>query len=148
MNAQERSEIERACERLSIAYAHHVDFKDYDAYVELFADDCRLDLGTVIEGKAAIRAWLAQRPERLRSRHVFTNILIEVVDADHARGITYLTLYRHIGDESLSNDPIDFAGPAGVGHYEDEFVRTAAGWRFASRRVHIAFRRAESLPRP
>ena len=79
---------------------------------------------------------------QLRSRHVLTNIFIDVVDADHARGISYLTLYRHVGEESLSPDPITFDGPAGVGHYEDRFVRTDHGWRFARRKLHMAFRRA------
>ena len=33
-----------------------------------------------------------------------------------------------------------------VGHYEDEFVRTLSGWRFASRRLRFAFRRAAAFP--
>jgi hypothetical protein len=100
-----------------------------------------------MEGKAAIRRFLAQRPVNLRSRHVFTNIAIEVVDSDHARGITYLTLYRHVGDESLAPGPIEFEGPAGIGHYEDELVRTTDGWRFASRKLQFAFRRSSAFPR-
>ena len=46
-----RMVIERACEQLSIAYARAVDFRDYDAFVELFADDALLDLGMQIKGK-------------------------------------------------------------------------------------------------
>jgi SnoaL-like protein len=148
MQTLERIEIERTCERLSVAYARHVDFGEYEAYLALFAEDARLDLGgDVMEGREAIRRFLAQRPRNLRSRHVFTNLMVEVIDADHARGITYLTLYRHVGDESLGAGPIDFPGPAGIGHYEDEYVRTPAGWRFASRKLHLAFRRADSFPR-
>jgi hypothetical protein len=89
---------------------------------------------------------LTQRSDRLRSRHVLTNISIDVVDVDHARGITYLTLYRHIGDESLGDDPIELKGPAAVGYYEDEFVRTADGWRIARRVLRFAFRRADAFP--
>ena len=31
-------------------------------------------------------------------------------------------------------------GPVAVGHFEDRFVRTDAGWRFVSRRLQVAFR--------
>ena len=81
MQEMERITIERECERISIAYARHVDFRDYDAFVELFAEDCRLDVGGLVEGKEALRGWLARRPENLRSRHVFTNISIHVIVA-------------------------------------------------------------------
>lgn len=133
--------IERECARLSIAYARAIDFRDYDAFVELFVEDAVLDAGGAFEGKAAIRASLAKRPDELRSRHVLTNIFIEVVDADTARGISYLSLYRHVGAESLAAGPVAFDGPAAVGHYEDRFTRTPDGWRIARRKLHLAFRR-------
>ena len=43
------------------------------------------------------------RSDKLRSRHVLTNILIDVVD-ENTQGITYLSLYRHIGPESLEDN--------------------------------------------
>ena len=146
MQALERIEIERACEQLSIAYARHVDFKEYDRFAELFTEDGHLTAGSALDGREAIRQSMKQRSDRLRSRHVLTNIHVEVIDADHARGITYLSLYRHIGDESLADGPIHLAGPAAVGHYEDEFVRTAAGWRIARRVLRFAFRRPDAFP--
>lgn len=133
--------IERECARLSIAYARAIDFRDYDTFVELFAEDAVLDAGGALDGKAAIRASLAKRPDELRSRHVLTNIFIEALDANTARGISYLSLYRHVGVESLAAGPVAFDGPAAVGHYEDRFIRTADGWRFARRKLHLAFRR-------
>ena len=77
--------IERACEQLSVAYARAVDFRDYDAFVELFANDALLDLGMQIEGKQAIRESMQKRSDEIRSRHVLTNISIEVQDSQHAR---------------------------------------------------------------
>lgn len=133
--------IVRACEGLSIAYARAIDFRDYDAFVELFAEDAVLEAGAALEGKAAIREALRKRPDELRSRHVLTNIFIVPLDARSARGISYLTLYRHVGKESLEAAPVAFDGPAAVGHYEDRFVLTAQGWRIARRKLHLAFRR-------
>ena len=144
--ANERDDrIVRAdCEALSVAYARAIDFRDYDAFADLFADDGVLDVGTPLLGRDAIRAALNKRPDELRSRHVLTNIFVDVQDANSARGISYLTLYRHVGPESLLGKPVIFDGPAAVGHYEDQFVRTSQGFRFKHRRLHMAFRRARA----
>ncbi len=145
MVQQNEQDIQRECEALSIAYARAVDFRDYDEFVQLFADDGVLDVGQPLKGRVAIKAAMGKRSDALRSRHVLTNIFIDVVDEQNARGISYLTLYRHIGEESLSGDPIDFSGPAAVGHYEDKFVLTDTGWCFASRKLHFAFRNEQQF---
>jgi ketosteroid isomerase-like protein len=137
--------VERACEQLSIEYARAVDFRDYDNFIELFTEDAILDLGKRLEGKDAIRESINQRSADVRTRHVLTNIFIEVQDSSHARGISYLTLYRHIGEESRRRGPVASILPTAVGHYEDNFVRTDAGWRFKSRVLHVAFRDPPTL---
>ena len=136
-------EIVSACTALSIAYARHVDFQNYDAFVELFTEDGCLDVGVPIRGKETLRKAMTRRPDELRSRHVLTNIFIDVLGEKEATGITYLTLYRHVGPESLEDAPIDFRHPAAVGHYEDRFALTPEGWRIAQRKLHFAFRNSE-----
>lgn len=130
------------CEALSIAYARAVDFRDFDSFAELFAEDGELDAGQLLQGRQAIAEAIARRPYELRSRHVLSNIFIDVLSATEARGISYLTLYRHHGPESLEGAPVDFQGPAAVGHYEDRFAKTADGWKFKRRKLHLAFRRS------
>jgi 3-phenylpropionate/cinnamic acid dioxygenase small subunit len=139
MREEQIRDIQRHCEALSIAYARAIDFRDYDDFVALFAADGVLDVGRPMHGREAISASVARRPDELRSRHVLSNIFIDVVDADHARGISYLTLYRCLR-AGVSAEPTDSTLPAAVGHYQDQFVRTADGWRFQSRTLHLAFR--------
>jgi len=134
-------QIVAECEAISIAYARAVDFRDYDSFVELFTEDGVLDTGKPLEGRAAIAQAMSRRPYELRSRHILTNIFIEVLSETEARGISYLTLYRHIGPESLTGEPIEFEGPAAVGHYEDRFLKTSDGWKIKRRKLHFAFRR-------
>ena len=62
-----------------------------------------------------------------------------------ARGIAYLSLYRHIGPESLESTAIEFTGPAAVGPDDDQFVLSEDGWRFKHRLLHLAFRRASDF---
>jgi len=140
MDHDTRQAIQRACEQLAIEYARSVDFRDYDNFVELFSEDATLELGQKIQGKAAIAKSLSRRPDQLRSRHVITNVFVDVISETQARGLCYLTLYRHIGEESLKAGPVALDGPAAVGHYEDAYQLTDQGWRIASRRLHMAFR--------
>lgn len=137
--------VERACEQLSIEYARAVDFRDYARFVELFADDALLDLGMRLEGKDAIRASMLMRSDEIRTRHVLTNIHIEVHDSQHASGMSYLTLYRHVGIQSTKPGPVPCILPTAVGHYEDSFIRTDAGWLFQSRTLHVAFRNPDTV---
>ncbi len=136
----EAERIERACTALSSTYARCLDFRDYDAFLTLFTDDAVLDAGRRLEGLAAIREDLRHRPDELRTRHVISNVFIDPLSADEARGIAYLTLYRYRGRDSLRPGPVPLHGPAAVGHYEDRFRRTATGWCFSGRRLHLAFR--------
>lgn len=147
MTNDDIARVERACTALSIAYARAIDFRDYDAFVTLFAENALLDAGRPLEGRDAIRESLRHRPDELRSRHVISNVFIDVLGPDEARGISYLTLYRHHGDESTRFGPAPLGGAAAVGHYEDRFVRTGEIWLFESRKLHLAFRDPEAFGR-
>jgi hypothetical protein len=143
MDSERRRIIEYECKNLSIAYARHLDFKEYEQFVELFAPDGELKLaGRPVIGHENLTKAMAMRSDSLRSRHVLTNIYINVIDEDHAEGISYLTLYRHEGGDLGSDDegPREITGPAAIGHYSDKFIRTDGGWRFASRVLRFAFR--------
>ena len=52
-----------------------------------------LDTGKPMEGRTAIEESLSRRPDELRSRHVISNVFIDVLSENEARGISYLTLY-------------------------------------------------------
>ena len=80
---------------------------------------------------------------------MITNVFVDVVDEDRARGIAYLTLYRHVADTPSipgpGSEPAANTRPAAVGHYQDQFARTADGWRFKARTLHLAFRDPEAF---
>lgn len=143
MNESIVSATERACARLVHGYARAADFGDSAAAAALFADDGVLEMpgGKRFAGPAAIRQRLAEQPAAQVSRHVISNLLVDVVAEDRARGFCYLTLYRGVrGDAS---GPLPSAVPFVIGHYEDEFVRSGADWRFALRRLTFTFRRGD-----
>ena len=68
-----------------------------------------------------------------------TNILIDVVDENHAKGRAYYTFYY----DGEGRDPALLTGPMAVGQYRDEFIRTAEGWKFSHREPKNVFMRAD-----
>ena len=147
MTDLEKFEIEKLCEKLSISYARLLDFGQYDELAELFTIDATLNAGVLLEGRENIRLGLNKRPAKLRSRHVLTNIHTEVLDGKTAKGISYLSLYRHIGDEILTTEVIEFDGPAAVGHYSDEFRLEDGIWKIHQRVLTMSFRNPKYFAR-
>lgn len=136
----ERLQIEHACQRLSIAFANYVDANRGEELVALFANGGTFErAGTALTAPDQLRDFLAQRPTTRTTRHVCTNILIEVVDDANATGITYFTLFDHNG--APQDPPLPMNLPAAMGEYQDRYVRTDDGWRIAQRTVHAVYRR-------
>lgn len=138
--------IERACTKLMTDYTRFVDFGEAERIAELFTSDGVWEgPGVVMDGQENIRASFARRAgvTRRASRHVITNIAIDVVDEDLALGLSYLVNFRHDND-GAALVPAPAGLPKFVGEYHDRFVRTAAGWRFEHRRFDVAFLRSPS----
>ncbi len=133
-------EIEADCTRLAYAYARLIDFRDYEGFTALFTPDGELNVGKPVHGRQAIFESCMKRPATLRSRHVISNVHVEPLDARRARGMNYVTIYRHVGEASQQRGPAPLDQPAAVGHYEDRYERTDEGWLIARRTLHLAFR--------
>jgi ketosteroid isomerase-like protein len=137
------AEVEQAYARLVAAYSHRIDFGDAASVADLFTDDGVWESPELtMAGRDRIRAGFGRRQANAarRSRHVCTNLAVEVVGADVAEGVCYFTLYRADGVEPDRAAPLD-SGPVIVGDYHDRLVRTAEGWRIAHRRATAAFQR-------
>ena len=103
-----------------------------------FAPDGLLEFpGNEARGPEAIAAVLGsgrRNPALTFMRHHITNPLIYVA-GDTATARSYFTVHAN-------------SGPDHSGTYDDRLVRTAAGWRFARRRVRVDWQSTESLFRP
>lgn len=146
MDELEKMLIERACERLVTEYCHVIDHGEASRVANLFAaDGVWVSFEQTMDGRDAIASGFGKRQANTGriSRHVCCNLLIDVIDADNAKGVVYLTLYRDDGDPKRTVSPS--AVPTVVGEYRDQFVRTAEGWRFKRREVRTSFLRAEPV---
>jgi SnoaL-like domain len=122
--------IERACERLVLDFAYYSDHQQYESLAQLFAPDgvMHRPSGDPLTGHDAILQAYRARPAGRMTRHVCSNIRITVESADRARGMTYAVVYSATGLEKVEER---------IGEFEDDFVKTPEGWRFAVRRARF-----------
>jgi hypothetical protein len=136
------AEDERQCVALSAKYALYCDTAR-ERIPELFTEDALLDLpGRRLEGREAIRKSFGPRPS-VATIHICTNVVVEGIDEDHARGSTHLLVFRHDADRGIENLPVAMSLPYLAGIFLDDFVRTDACWLIRSRRLSVVFRRPD-----
>ena len=129
LTAADYVEIQQLVARYGYAVDTHTD-NGY-AYADLFTPD---GVFGKTKGREAL-AELARTTQRERggpafTRHFLTNVIIYPTP-DGARGSQYLMAV----DVSEGGKPSSLVHG---GRYEDEYVKTPAGWRFKSRQLHPA----------
>jgi hypothetical protein len=140
---------ERACERLIVEYTRRVDFGHAAEIADLFCADGEwhgVDLH--LTDREQIRAWFVKREGVTRrvSRHLCTNIAIDVFSEDEAESVCYMINYRHDRQEGDLSLPVPVEVPKFIGELHDRFRREPDAWRFASRRVDLSFVRRRARP--
>lgn len=141
--------IENECRRLAVLYCHHLDHLNPDAFAALYAEDAVYKPAVEpapIVGRPAILDWIRRYPRNRLGRHISTNHIVEVLDADTARGSSCAVVFREPDPQAgvLSTR----VTPRSVVEYADTYRRTAEGWRFAVRTYQMQFLQAEESRRP
>jgi len=140
LSAAERIEIERACERIVYEYARALDRGDLSGAADFFAEQGSMSRpmmpDQVIEGREVIRTSLLTRPRSLLTKHLATNVLIDVESRDSASGISYLTMISAT-PPAEAKPPFVSQGPVYFGEFRDRFVRENGQWKFLERRGSI-----------
>jgi 3-phenylpropionate/cinnamic acid dioxygenase small subunit len=111
-----------------LRYATGIDRRDWTLFRTVFTDDCDLDYGEIgaWQGAEAVTEFMQQAHSAVgHTLHRLTNAVIRV-DGDTAEARTYVDALIMFADNK--------SGVNGIGFYDDEIVRTAAGWQVARRR--------------
>jgi uncharacterized protein (TIGR02246 family) len=140
MTDDERRAIEQDCLKLIASYALGADHHDADRFVNVFARDGQWirPTGKTFSGHAELRAFMAQRPRTVLSRHVSTNAVVDVLGPEEAQGVSLATVYRL---ENHEGGPGPLTTPESIVEYQDRFTREPEGWRIKERRAFTVFRR-------
>jgi SnoaL-like domain len=125
---------ERAISALLVSYGCAIDRRDWEKLRACFSDDCECDYGSFGKwtGPAAIVQYMKQVHSDVGpTLHRITNIETEMLGGQaHARSYVDALLM-----------PINEGGPVhhGIGYYDDQLIRTGAGWRIARRQFVPVF---------
>jgi hypothetical protein len=145
MDRNEERAIEWECQQILTRFCLYSDTRQYEKLVNLFTPDGVWHrLGEALAGHEMLRTAMEARPLDAMSRHVITNVLVTVIDADHAESISYKSIYRNEEGELLEK-PVPLNGPKWVSVYADSFLRTDEGWRITRKEGTTLFER-EPVP--
>ena len=128
-------------ERLLMAYCWGIDTGDFESTAALFGDDGQYGLvGAGAARGAAQVLGMFQASVRTydgvpRTRHVITNIVIDVDDAD-ADGVA-TTGSSRCYVQVMHQPPGEEIRPIVVGTYLDRVHVIGDAWQFAERRMHL-----------
>lgn len=111
-----------------LRYATGIDRRDWPLFRTVFTEDCELDYGEIGSwtGIDAVTEFMQQAHALAgHTLHRMSNQVI-AVEGDKAEARTYVDALIMVGDNK--------SGVNGIGYYDDDLVRTSAGWRIARRR--------------
>ena len=132
MNAADVTHVERVCERLIVDSARYNDLREWAALAALYTPTGVVvrPNGQRLEGREAIEAaYAAGSPDRV-TRHLCTNVRVDVDGPDAAHATTTVLIVAG----TRTDDPdVTFR----VGEFADRFERTDEGWRIAERRATL-----------
>lgn len=133
-----RREDELAIRDLAFRYARIVDRRVYDEIPQVFMPDCELaGVGFRMQGHAELDAGLRKIEMYSATQHCVHNQATRV-EGDRASGEFYCVAY-HIHER----DGVPYKLDMGI-RYEDQYVRTAEGWRIARRTLVLIWQ--QDLP--
>jgi len=122
------ADTEKDCTNLVLDYAYYRDRPEPEKFSKLFALNGSLSVGgETWVGRQAILDRLEDSRDGPVYRHLMSTIRIFPVDADHATGVSYVTVYNAPPDKR------SVEGFAAIGEYHDNFIRTDEGWKIESR---------------
>lgn len=112
---------------VTAAYCWAIDGHEWDRLDEVFTPDAEADLGRPLSGLAAIKERIRGALEPLQaSQHLIGTHQVRV-DGDRATSRCYLHA-QHV--RQIDGEERQYIV---AGRYEDELVRTPAGWRITHR---------------
>jgi hypothetical protein len=86
--------------------------------------------GKALRGPGEVLEALKSRPAGATTRHLITNVVVDVIDNTHAQVTHYLAVFFH-GAQEPPSLPVPIELPRHISIFREEFIRTSDGWRVA-----------------
>ena len=133
-------QIEHECARLIKVYCNSIDAHDIDRLVGVFAKDgvWQRPGNPPLKGHPEIRQFVEHHGVGAVSAHYVTNIVVDVLDEDHASSNAYALVFR--GKGSAAAGPLPMSMPRLVVHYRHKFIRDDGRWYIEYKETRWLFR--------
>ena len=139
---QERA-IELDCAKALTQFYIHVDAGDYEAAANIYTEDGFWIAGDLeMHGREAICESMRKGLPSVFVQHMIQNIVVNVIDEDHADAVLYATVYRQ-GKADMLPTTLPSIGPWFTGRQDNKLVRTSEGWRIARKDIVNYLQRGE-----
>jgi hypothetical protein len=130
-NNPDRAPIQRDIEQMIFRFFLHLDEQEYDQLSSLMAPTGTwLRNKILLKGPEDVREAMRSRPAGFTTRHLITNVIVDVADSDHADVTYYMTVFVHSGDAKPTG-AVKMDVPMHVSIFRQKVVRLPDGWRIA-----------------
>ena len=148
MDGAQLHAVERECSSVLTQYFRRVDRHEFEQAVAYLAPDIDWNMdGLRLVGRDENLASMYAYIGDLFIRHVISNVVVTMTDADHATVSYYLALYRH-KKADVVDGKVSVVGPNHFCEQEDKFVRMQEGWHIAHRKITTVLRDDTAVPTP
>ncbi len=141
LDAEQQRQIKVEIKELVDNYGYYRDHFMAEEFANLFAEDGKaIDGEKSWQGRDALRARVDAVSRNRLTMHVMGTSHIEIIDANHARGVHYGTIYAKTLEQGREqSEIISMDGIYLVAKYLDEYILTSEGWKFAVRDIDRVF---------
>lgn len=140
---EKRSLAEFACHKLVLRAAEYIDNQDYVAFAALFTPNGELlrPGAELLIGREAIVTAYRTRPADRITRHMITNIRVELVTPTHATARSLVLMWS-----GQNNDLITYFGRLAhprqvIGEFCDQLMLEGSEWLFSRRNANFVLYR-------
>ncbi len=122
------------CQQQVLAFFRDLDENRYEAMAERLAPDGVWHRqGQLLQGREAVLAALARRAPTMRILHLFTNLLLDRLDADTCELRGYMLIVRHDAGVALDG-PAPLSGIESIRNHGFTLRRHGERWLIAALR--------------
>jgi len=138
MDPIQRSQIGYECSQLVYKFSHLFEYK-HSQVADLFTEDGSIQIGgnsPPVVGVEAIReAYLVVEKRAGEETNILisNNVIVDVIDEDHATGHSYWTHQQHRTPGGRPDTALPYKEPHVVGKFSDEYRRVNGEWKFSKR---------------
>jgi hypothetical protein len=120
--------IRSKIEKLIYEFFYCLDERQYRQLSDMFSTDGVWHRqGKELRGPDAVMDAMKQRPAGFTTRHLITNVIVDIADAEAASARFYMTVFVHEGTEA-PKAAVPMAVPMHVSSFEQKFVNRDGQW--------------------